>query len=488
MSAEDATAAVVAAVGRLSLEERSETAAACRGTAKSGLRCRVAVGLNAAGYCSAHAMQASPEKRADPLGFGDPASGGQEGSGISEEVDTSATLVAAATPADLAAMSDPMSTQGKMLQHFTQQMQQYLQQQLLAQEKKQEQFIQQVAQQAAQQAVQQAMQLMATQLPQMMMQHLPQLVPHVMPRVEEAVNRRVGTVQAEVKALQEQVNSTAAHLTEVQKQVADMPHALRDLGHKVGQQADAATTLNARLMEMERQIASLRKELEGRGAGTATRPVSYAEAAGGAAWGQRQTSGGLGEGGQRGVSAEDKLWFSAEGLASLVPDIQGKSGLQLARIIQERILAKMTDIKGEPLTDIRITSVRQFQVGPEGRRTLRVIFKVESEMAAAAIRSAKGAYHKAQNSGPQSRVWVNEYLTREELERKRATEATFKDRISQARAQGATEHRAMMQWRRDRLFFRVGPNFVEASLGEAPGPQDQRGSKTPPRGVMNMES
>ena len=281
VSAEDATAAVVAAVGRLSLEERSETAAACRGTAKSGLRCRVAVGLNAAGYCSAHAMQASPEKRADPLGFGDPASGGQEGSGISEEVDTSATLVAAATPADLAAMSDPMSTQGKMLQHFTQQMQQYLQQQLLAQEKKQEQFIQQVAQQAAQQAVQQAMQLMATQLPQMMMQHLPQLVPHVMPRVEEAVNRRVGTVQAEVKALQEQVNSTAAHLTEVQKQVADMPHALRDLGHKVGQQADAATTLNARLMEMERQIASLRKELEGRGAGTATRPVSYAKAAGG---------------------------------------------------------------------------------------------------------------------------------------------------------------------------------------------------------------
>ena len=424
----------------------------CRGRGALG-PCRATRGLNPAGFCRSHVGQATPERRPDPLGFGDP---------IHARVKVSEPSSRPAEPPN----ADDQPHEGgpadiDMGGTSPQWRQQQQQMQLLQQTQKQTQeYLQQLPSMLMAQLVPQISQLLTQQLPQLVQQ----LMPQIMTQVEAATLQRVGAVKSEVEELQRRVCSCAGDLHAVQQQMAELPPALRDLRQKAQEQDTATADLNLRFNDLELQLASLHKEVERL---RSARPANYATAAGGRQIGLGQGGSGQGSGGGQGnvlggTSPDDKLWFSVEGL----PGANEASSLQLGRIIQDKLLAKLTDARGEPLPDIRVTSVKQFQVGPEGRRMKKIIFKVESEMAATAILKARGSFHRAQGEvqGASGRIWVNEYLTQVEHAHKKALEAAYAREISEARSKATSEKRAMLSWRRDRLFLRVGEEFHERIL------------------------
>jgi len=182
-------------------------------------------------------------------------------------------------------------------------------------------------------------------------------------------------------------------------------------------------------------------------------------------------------GGSMHVTSEQKQTFTITGVPG------EETGKLLAAKVAQVITDKLKDKEGNPVV-VDIVDAMRIRMGPKpGKPAVdKVLFKVHSAFDAMAIRKARSDLHKQ----PGNIIYINDDLTRAELQRKQTLTTAFQDRITAAKTKQAELKRGMVRWNRAQLMFRGEgeDKWVEVQLRDAPKGASPR--KAPPSGDVDM--
>lgn len=124
-------------------------------------------------------------------------------------------------------------------------------------------------------------------------------------------------------------------------------------------------------------------------------------------------------------------------------------GKKLAEKVQSAVAKNLKDKRGNPL-EVEVVSANRIKVGGDRDGSAGLVaFRVRASWDAESIRKARGALYKDRAN----RIYINDDLSLEERKAKKATALKYAKEIEVAKKIAATKNRAMMQWRREKLFF-----------------------------------
>ena len=188
-------------------------------------------------------------------------------------------------------------------------------------------------------------------------------------------------------------------------------------------------------------------------------PVSWANAVSGG--GGATHSAAFSTGASMHITAEEKQTFTITGVPG---DETGKS---LADKIEQIISENLVDKSGEPVV-VDIVDARRLIMPPkDGKpKVYKAMFRVHSAFDAEAIRKARSDLRKK----PGNDIYINDELTKAELQRKQQLSTTFEDRIRNAKAMQAEKKCSLVRWNRAQLLMREGANekWTEVRMSDAP--------------------
>ena len=184
-----------------------------------------------------------------------------------------------------------------------------------------------------------------------------------------------------------------------------------------------------------------------------------------------------GMGGSMHITSEQKQTFTITGVPG------EETGKSLAAKIAQVITDNLKDKEGNPVVVDIVDAVRIRMNPKPGKPAVdKALFKVHSAFDALAIRKARSDLHKQ----PGNIIYINDDLTRAELQRKQALTTAFQDRITAAKTKQAELKRGMVRWNRAQLLFRGEgeDKWVEVQLRDAPKGASPR--KAPPSEDVDM--
>ena len=306
--------------------------------------------------------------------------------------------------------------------------------------------------------------------------------------VEGAIAPLVGQINATEKVVQDvfiEVKGMAVVVEGVQKEVEDLvkfrKEAMEELVTNkmlrggLKQRLDGAEfvvgEMKQRIEALEKQammLAEQNKKLMSNLAEVQKGPVSWADAVSGG--GGATHSAALSSGAPMHITAEEKQTFTITGVPG------DETGKPLADKIAQIISENLKDMSGEPIV-VDIVDARRLRVPPkDGKPKVdKAMFRVHSAFDAEAIRKARSDLRKK----PGSDIYINDELTKAELQRKQQLSTTFADRIRKAKAMQAEKKCSLVRWNRAQLLMREGADekWTEVRMSDAPK------SNSPRKGV-----